>query len=681
VQDEATTGLAEHPARSRPTRIRLFDPNGLLAVVVVLFWPLKYFPVVLVPAVFVAALTAFKHWSDITTDLRLLLGEISFVGHLLLGLLIINLSARLSMGAVIRASGGAVREFGLGFFLGFVPRFYVDRSSIPRLDRQAQLWTYGAPLLVRLTYFAFGMLAWATYRSSGARLADLALLVSQVGLWAFLFAMMPLMPGDGYNWLATYFRRPMLRQKALAVLNAKLRGRPLPLRIQPGEVPMLMLFAVSSILVLVTVAFALLIVWGSLLTRNLQGLGALIFIVVTASFVLWLLRFKARVAGRGRQARDFRLLQAAIVGQAPATIPKSTLSLPRRRTQRLIIWSGVCVALAGVMMLPSSYDPAGPFKILPAERSTAVGETDGTVVDVVVREGDWVNAGQVLGHITSMDQQREIALTRKSLKDAEERLELLEGRQSSSDGTNAQPIRGMVDAECELARSEVERLRQQLDSDKVQLERTTIFAPAAGRVTTPNAQLLTGIWLNAGDRFLQIDNTSVVEAEIEIPQGDIALVKTGVKVRLRPWSETNREIVGRVTAIAIAAVDRADDGAIHAKRSLPNNAALWHAALTEQQPTSRADIGGVERQRASITDMETGVPVRRTERRPPAALADNIKSDGFIRVEASIPNSEAELRDAMTGYAKISGPEMTVGEAYLRLGMRFLTVELWSWVP
>lgn len=679
MQDEATTGLAEHQGQSRPIRIRLFDPNGLLAVVVVLFWPLRYFPAILVPAVFIAGLTAVKHWSDITTELRLLLGEFAFVGHLLLGLLIVNLSARLSMGAVIRASGGAVREFGLGFFLGFIPRFYVDRSSIPRLDRHGQLWTYGAPLLVRLGYFAFGTLAWATLRSSGARLADLALLVSQVGLWAFLFATMPLLPGDGYNWLATYFRRPMLRQKAFAALNAKLRGRPLPLRVQPGEVPMLILFAVSSILVLVAVAFALLIVWGSLLTRNLQGLGALIFIVVAVSFALWLLRFKARVAGRGRQARDFRLLRAAIVGQAPAAVPESTFSATRR-TQRLIIWIGVALALAGAMFLPSSYDPAGPFKILLAEGSAAVAETDGAVVDVTVREGDWVNAGQVLGHVTSTDQQREIALTRESLKEAEQGLELLERRQSISDGT--QPPRGTVDAERELARNEVERLRQQLDADETQLGRTTIRAPAAGRVTTPNPQLLTGVWLNAGDRFLQIDNTTIVEAEIEIPQADIGLVKTGVKVRLRPWSETNREIVGRVTALAAAALEGADDGVIRGNRSLRNNAALRHAAFTEPQPTSstarRADIGGVGRQGATVADMET---VRRTERRPHATLADNVSNGGVIRVEASFPNGEAELRGAMTGYAKISGPEMTVGEAYLRLAMRFLTVELWSWVP
>jgi len=666
--DAATYGQAAPSRQPRRSRIRLFDPNGLLAVIAVLFWPLRYFPIVLVPAVFLAGLTAFKHWTDISVDLRRLLGEFSFIVHLLLSLLIINLSARLSMGAVIRAFGGTVREFGLGFFLGFIPRFYVDRSSIGRLHRNGQLWAFGAPLLARLSYFAFGMLAWATYRPDGTWFANLALLVSQVGLWAFLFAAMPLLPGDGYNWLATFFRQPLLRQKALMVLNAKLRGRPLPPRIQPGEVKFLIIFAVTSILVLVVVAFALLTIWGTLLTRNLQGLGALIFLVVVASFAAWLLRFKARVAGRDEQAREVRLLRVAMLGQAHNITPKSSAA-PGGRKRRLMIGIAVAATLIGVMFLPSSYDPAGPFKILPLERVEAVAGTDGEVVDVTVREGDWVNAGQVLAHFSSTVQQRDVALTRKNLEDAEARLAQVTAN----------------DLKHDAAQAEVERLRSQLDYDEGQLERTAIRAPGAGFVTTPNAQLLTGVWLNAGDNFLRIDNTKVVEAEIEIPQGDISLVKPGDQVRLRPWSESNREIVGRVTAIAAAAADSVDDGITHRRKRLRDGATFQRAATIEQQSIStgpaRSRNSGIIREGASAPDRPTRLFGTMTERQPAGAFGDTAGDSGVIRVEASVPNVETGLRSAMSGYAKIRGPEMTVGQAYLRLCMRFLTVELWSWVP
>src|SRR5208282_3860414 len=313
-----------------------------------------------------AGLTMFKHWNEITADLHQLLGEFSFFVHVLLSLLIINLGVRMAMGVVVRAFGGTVRDFGFIFFLGIIPRFYVDRSAIPRLDRNGQLWAYGAPLMVRLGFFAFGMLAWATYRSNGTWAANLALLISQAGLWSFLFAIMPFMLGDGYNWLAIYFRQPMLRQKALIALNAKLRGNQLPQSFRRGEVPFLIFFAIWAIVTIFALAFAILIVAAVLLTRALQGIGFAIFLLLVAGFVLWLFSFRAMRPQRKRQ--QLQLFRAVMAGQAEATKPE-TAPAASRRTRRSMIWAGVGIALIFVAFLPYSYDPAGPFEILPSQGS------------------------------------------------------------------------------------------------------------------------------------------------------------------------------------------------------------------------------------------------------------------------------------------------------------------------
>ncbi|MGO9698679.1 MAG: efflux RND transporter periplasmic adaptor subunit, partial [Xanthobacteraceae bacterium] len=282
---------------------------------------------------------------------------------------------------------------------------------------------------------------------------------------------------------------------------------------------------------------------------------------------------------------------------------------------------------------------------------------------------DWVSAGQVLAHLSSTVQQRDVALTRKNLEDAEARLAQVTAN----------------DLKHDAAQAEVESLRSQLDYDEGQLERTAIRAPRAGFVTTPNAQLLTGVWLSAGDNFLRIDNTKVVEAEIEIAQSDISLVKPGDQVRLRPWSESNREIVGRVTAIAAAAADSVDGGITHRRKRARDGATFQRAAKIEQQSIftnpERSRSNGIIREGASAPDRPTRLFGTMTERQPAGAFGDTAGDSGVIRVEASVPNVETSLRSAMSGYAKISGPEMTVGQAYLRLCMRFLTVELWSWVP
>ena len=265
---------------------------------------------------------------------------------------------------------------------------------------------------------------------------------------------------------------------------------------------------------------------------------------------------------------------AATFAQAHAVTFESPSVAQKRLKWRLSVLAGAALMLVIVMFLPSSYDPAGPFRILPVERGEAVAGTEGQVVNVTVREGDWVKAGQVLAHLSSTVQQRDVALTREDLEDAQARLAQLAGS----------------DVRHDAAQEEVDRLRLQLDHDEAQLERTAIRAPRAGFVTTPNPELLTGVWLKAGDGFLQIDNTKVVEAEIDIPQSDIAFVKTGAEVRLRPWSDGNREIVGHVDAIAGSA-DSANDTVGHDRRSFGNGAPSWQAAMNEQPPIPTMSAG------------------------------------------------------------------------------------------
>ena len=281
-----------------------------------------------------------------------------------------------------------------------------------------------------------------------------------------------------------------------------------------------------------------------------------------------------------------------------------------------------------------------------------------------------MSAGQVLAHLSTSDQERNVALTRAELSSAEARVAQLEVSASNSE-------RDALDS----ARNEVDRLRRRLETDNAALALATIHAPITGVVTTPNPQFLTGVWLNAGDKLLQIDDTDVVEAEIEIPQGDVALVKPGARVRLRPWSKRDQEIVGRVTSV------------------FPNTGEESGAAATADQSTAN---GGSEppadmpsRARVPILADDDNDIGRRDEPAPnvrmprqraiaarqPASAAANSDVSTVARVNASFPNAEMLLRPEMTGYAKISGPDMTLGQAYLRLCVRFFTVEIWSWVP
>ncbi len=663
----------EDPAKGEAPRtkayLRLFDPTGLLTVAAIAFWPLKFLRYLLIPAVLLAGLTAFHHWDALIEQSSKIAQQLSAIWHLVAALFIVNLGTRLTFGVTVRALGGEVHSFGIMLRLLLVPRFYMDKSGVEKLDRDGQLWAFGAPIMARLWFFAGGMILWAVYRQSGTWLPNIMLMISQIGLLMFVLQSTPLLPGDGYRWFATYLGQPNLKRKAIVTLRAKLRGRPMPPSVRPEDIPGLILFAVATTLSLAAVVLLALIGASVALHKELQTPALVIFLVLCVLFVLWM-RAVRKTAKRSRPKRlnpEALKLVLAAPANAPDMQPKAQATVSKRGR---VVWALIGVVFLCVAFLPYQYEATGTFQIMPTARSTATARTEGEVVKVLVREGDWVEADQVVAQLSSWDQQRDVDVTRAELEKAKARLAELEAgpkpeevavaeRQVESaqskvifdkaeadraaqlvkSGTISQKEweranttyetdlaelnvakadlelvkSGSTESEIAAARAEVDRLSHQLAYFEDQLERTRMKAPAAGRVITPNVELSGGKWLETGDEFLQLDDTRVVQAQIDMPETDISLIRAGDRVRVKAWGYTDREIPGTVTEVSPAAETR--------------------------------DYGQV------------------------------------VRVKASIPNTDAILRPGMSGYAKVEGLEMRVGEAYLRFLVRFFTVEVWSWIP
>ncbi|MEW8520728.1 MAG: efflux RND transporter periplasmic adaptor subunit [Candidatus Thiodiazotropha sp.] len=53
----------------------------------------------------------------------------------------------------------------------------------------------------------------------------------------------------------------------------------------------------------------------------------------------------------------------------------------------------------------------------------------------------------------------------------------------------------------------------------------------------------------------------------------------------------------------------------------------------------------------------------------------------IVKVLTVIENEDEALRSGMTGFAKINGKEMFLGEAFGRALLRFVQIEVWSWLP
>ena len=627
--------LTEGAPAGGPAQIALFNPNAPLGIVAALVWPLKYLLVPLLLLVPAVVRFAYQQRELLTQDIKAF--DASVVGTIILGLMIVNFTCRLTQATFIRGFDAPVKQFGVTLTFG-MPRFFVDLGGIATLDRRGQLWVHAAPLIARLGLFCFGMLLWFTLRQSASSSAHLALVVGQIGLLAFLLTAQPLWPSDGYRWLVTYFGHPTLRAEALGRMpdgGFPEAGEESDEAVSETSAATFYVLAVAlavSVLALVAQAY-----FDIATSGNIRVLTAAFLLAICAALAAWVIAIWKY--GRGRQIElvdpdaTQRILanwagQADLASERPADIG----------TIGKVLWAVIACALLAVAFLPYRYNPSGTFEILPTERTAVVARTSGDLEQILVHEGDWVKANQALAKLSSDDQQREITVTRAELDRARAQLAQFAGKsttQESDPGMDALN-RSIADAFSDepesagaksdatatnytktqaerAARAEVERLTRKLAYARDQLADTTVRAPKEGRVMTPNVHLLTGIWLRRGAELLSLADTRTLEAQIDIPEADIASVKVGDKVRLRPWSNEDREIAGTVTEIA---------------------------------PAAQARLYGT-----------------------------------VVRVRASIPNDEASLRPAMTGYAKIDGDEMRVWEAFLSRIIRIVRVEMWSWIP
>lgn len=678
-----------------PFRWSLFDPEKLLRFLAWIFGPFGHLIWLLLPATLMAGLIVFHRQLEFITDLQRAFGSLSVLPVFLVSLFGVNLVVRLAQGTVARAFGAKINEFGLILFLGFIPRFFIGRGPIMELPRRGKLWCFATPLLARLTLFAAGTFVWISYRSTGTWLPEGALIVSQIGFSGFVLTSIPLLPNEGYRWMAEFFEQPFLKERALRLLGMRVKGRPAPEALTGRDKWVLLFFAVAVIISMGVVVTAVMLYIGVSLEERYRGSGVAMFLAIFGMSSLWL--FVARLsvkrlradakASASAVARDImqaaggpgavvpfqRHLPGAPLNTAldiPGAFPPVVVTARRSRLKARLIWAGILGVLAVVMFLPYPYEAGGDFTILPAARVEVPARVDGEVLHVYVKEGDWVEAGQILALLSDWDEERDLAVTAAKLDQAAAILQRLEegakleqvqlairqvesakvritfskleterqtdlyktGHASRKAFEKAQSeyqkdladlavaranltlVRSdATESEIEAAKAEVRALTREYEYRQDELERTRIRAPAAGRIVTPNLQLQRGKYLPVGGLFAELEDNRVVRAEIDVPETDIDEVRVGDKVRLKPWGYSDTILLGRVASIA---------------------------------PTAE------------------------------------VKSYGrVVRVKSDIPNPDGMLKSEMTGYAKIEGSEMPVWEAYTRLFVRFFRIEFWSWIP
>jgi multidrug resistance efflux pump len=696
TQTRPRSSKAAPAAVRQPYRWPLFNPRLVLGALIWIFRPLHYLVWALIPGLLVAGLILFHRDFDLGRDLARITSDISALTWFLFGLFFVNLTSRLAMGAVAHSFGADVNEFGLRLNYGIILRFYVGKEPIRELPRQGQLWSFAAPLLMRLTIFSLGTFLWIGYRSTGTWFPDLALIVGQIGLGSFLFTANPLWPADGYNWMTVYFDQPKLRQRAFAALGF---GRKTPRREMAGASSSrwpLVLFGIATILYMGAVATVFTLYLGVALEAQFQGTGVVMFLAVFSAVLLWLYvvrrtnkaRKEQRIeekmqGGWGDGLADEPVISGALVARKKEMILRSStavdfaIDLPpikdvRRQPNwiKRLILLGLAAGLAYVAFLPYPYEPGGNFVVLPAQRIEVRARVDGEVMQILAQEGDWLEAGDVIAVLSSWDEERDLAVVEAELDKAVARLDQLER------GPKAEEIR--------KAQKEVESVGVRVKFSKLDAERyaTLLESGTVSRKTAENA----------------MSEYEKAKADLAVARANLELVQSGstqneldvarAEVRRLSQERDFRADQLRRTRIEAPAAGRIVTPNLHLKRGMYLPVGGLFAEI-EDNRVARAEIEVPE---TDIAEVGAGAAVKlKAWGAADAILLGSVVSIApsaepreyglIVRVMTDIPNDDGFLKSQMTGYAKIASRDMPVWEAFSRMLMRFFKIEMWSWIP
>jgi len=577
-------------------------------------------------------------------------------------------------GIMCKRHGGQVSAIGLGLLYYVMPALYCDWSEVIWIaDKRKRRWIIFSGIYYQLLVAALGTIGWSLTRSGSE--ANLLWLSVSFAAWMglLLFGANPLVQMDGYLLLVSFIEVPRLRERSLAILGSWLTFRPLPEILTRRERRWFLVYgSLTFVYAFVHLGIVLWMFWRNL-TPLYEGAGALVTIFAAVYFA-----HKPIAAGLARLP-FLRWVLARHVGWRPWVARLAMAGL-----------------LAAAGFVPVDYETGGEFRLLPNRRAEVRSDIESVVEKVLVREGEWVEAGAPIATLSVRTHQRDYDAARGDLERAQAELALVkqgarpeeiarvraavskaetsvawsrpraerftrlfqDGIISRNDyevalrqrDVDMAKLKGTL-ADLDLVESgprgeqiqareaEVRGLQAVVDDYAADVARTTLASPIAGRVVTPRVADVQGAYLTPGryDLVMEIEDARTLRADIEVNEDEIAAVRVGAPVRLVSWTEPDAPFEGRVTGIAPVAAPTA----------------------TEATVTSFSD----ETTGGGAALSVPGLPYR------------------FVRVLTEVPNPDGRLKSEMTGYAKIPTGRRPLWDVTLRPAIRWLKVKMWYWIP
>ena len=214
-------------------------------------------------------------------------------------------------------------------------------------------------------------------------------------------------------------------------------------------------------------------------------------------------------------------------------------------------------------------------KIQPETEVKISPDVSGEIVDLFVKEGEYVEAGKLLLKIKPDIYVSMRNRVRASLNSAKARLSQVEAQYvqsklsydrnkklweqetiSESDYESAEATYKMAEADLNAAKYSVKSAEASLKEAEENLSKTSIYAPMAGTISTlliEKGERVVGTEMMSGTELMRVADLSRMEVIVEVNENDIIRVLTGDTAIIEVDAYMDQDFKGLVTEIANSA--------------------------------------------------------------------------------------------------------------------------------
>ncbi len=586
-------------------------------------------------------------------------------------LTLLDLPRALMYGVACRKFGGRIRGFKLVFYRWIFPAIVCDIGNTAESMPPKAWWILsGIRVWTVLAVAALFAIIWLL-ADPATQLREIALFVTFVGSINLFVVSIVFLPFDGHALLARALRVPHLYYRARAETLAWLAFKTAPEPLSEQQRFWFRLF--GSISLLLTLFIQGLIIFGGFwwLSNRYEGAGALVAIL---AFAAW---YWPSTREKLMQVSSFRWIVRG--GGRPLTRWFIRLSL-----------LAIVVALGFV---PYNHEVGGQSRLLPYDQYGARTQLEDEIVAVNFKEGDWVEAGEVVARLSGRQINARVKAAEAERAQARAELEIM--------------LTGTRNEELEIGRRKVRRAKLELDFRQSEFERADKLAQQ--NLTTDEVLELTR------------KQTQVALEDLRVAQSELVLLEEGVRSEvIRAQREKIKEIEARLE------LHRKDQQLLEIRSPISGRIVTPYLSERLGQITQSGDLIAViqdtsrliveiaaDEQTAALVQKGMDVKVRltaldgellrakvtrlaSTTEKEKLFSADPFRSDrelyieqtlGFrddehmFRLYAELEEGPKDLIPGMTGYARIIIDEGILASALFRPIARFFRTEVWSWLP